>query len=133
MSPDGEVPLLDNENKTSARKRLQLPYNELPGTSSEQVREFLKRDPSAMQLGDLPPLFGNSAENYIAQNMLKQDSISKMKAQEKKHVVESFERQNSKLKITVGGYLVQKPSSLNLRFKKNQNEDLTDTQKDINT
>ena len=70
ISPDGAAPFLDQDTRngemTTGKKKKQLPYNELPGTSSEQVRDFLDRDPSVMQLGDLPQLFGNSAENYIA-------------------------------------------------------------------
>ena len=38
--------------------------------------------------------------------------------------VMALDRNNSKLNVTVKGYLVQKPSSLtSFRFKKNQNED----------
>ena len=47
------------------------------GSMNEQIKAFLKNDPSATHLGDIGTIFGGGPENQIAQSVKRLGTLSK--------------------------------------------------------
>lgn len=66
---------------------------------------FLKNDPSATHLGDIGSIFGNNAENQIAQSVNKFGSLSKLRHNDSSTIASSLMHNKSKIKNCNDGYM----------------------------
>jgi hypothetical protein len=80
---------------------------------NDQIRAFLKNDPSATHLGEIGTIFGGGSDNQIAQSVKRLGSIAKMNNGGDLSTVASTVMK-SKLNMVKDKYLVQKPSSISL-------------------
>jgi hypothetical protein len=84
---------------------------------NDQIRAFLRNDPSATHLGEIGTIFGGGSDNQIAQSVKRLGSIAKMSNGGDLSTDASTAMKKNKLNMVKDKYLVQKPSSITLEPK----------------
>lgn len=107
---------IDSVNNQSFRNHESRKHIKSNASINDQIRAFLKNDPSATHLGDIGSIFGGGSDNQIAQSVKRLGSISKINngGDAVSTVASTLAKNKSKLNMVVNHYLVQKPSSINL-------------------
>lgn len=119
--PDIQLQAAHAANLSSQRALINDPsqtgIQSINESTNEQIKQFLKNDPSATHLGDIGTIFGGGQESQIGQSMQKLTSHPRLKNNDSSTMASSYLKKNhSKLNTVVDRYLVNKPSSIDLRL-----------------